>query len=161
MTDKKVCVKGFTLIELIIVIAVVSILVALAVPAYQEYTIRARVTECVSAAAVPKIQVSEYRLSMGRWPSNAMEAGIDQSFSALQVGLSKYCRIFFYNFSQGDFAIWVNSEELDSALDGVQIIPVMSPVESNSGIDWFCTRGFTQDDALRYLPSSCRVDNIY
>ena len=53
--------RGFTLIELMIVIAIVAILVALAVPAYSDYSIRAKVSECIAAAAVPKINISEYK----------------------------------------------------------------------------------------------------
>ena len=67
--------QGFTLIELMIVIAIVAILVALAVPAYQDYTIRAKVGECVNAAAVPKLQISEYYETVGNFPPDANEAG--------------------------------------------------------------------------------------
>ena len=80
------------------------------------------------------------------------------------AGLSKYCRIFFYNNAKGDFAIWVNSEEIDASLAGVLIIPVLSPVESAPGVDgndWYCTYGFTNAIAIKYLPSTCRVDNIF
>ena len=53
--------KGFTLIELMIAIAIVAILLVMAVPAYQDYTIRSKIAECVNGAAVPKVAISEYR----------------------------------------------------------------------------------------------------
>jgi prepilin-type N-terminal cleavage/methylation domain-containing protein len=58
---------GFTLIELMIVIAIVAILVALAVPAYEVYTIRAKVTECIAATAPPKIAITEYYQTTPFW----------------------------------------------------------------------------------------------
>ena len=65
MLDMKRVEKGFTLIELMIVIAIVAILVALAVPAYQDYTIRAKVGECINNGAVAKLSISEYRETTG------------------------------------------------------------------------------------------------
>jgi len=61
--------KGFTLIELMIVIAILGILMAIAIPAYQDYTIRAKVSECVNNLAPLKTGVSEYVLSNGTFPS--------------------------------------------------------------------------------------------
>ena len=55
---------GFTLIELMLVISIIAILVALAVPAYQEYSTRAKVTECMVGAAPAKLAVSEYMSTM-------------------------------------------------------------------------------------------------
>ncbi len=154
--------SGFTLIELMIVIAIVAILVMLAVPAYNSYTIRAKVTECIHAAAVPKLSITEFRQTTGRWPSTATEAAIDQSFAAFIAQLSHYCHIFFYNNGEGDFGIWVDSAEVDASLEGLLIIPVMSPVVNSSGNnDWYCTYGFTSSIAIKYLPSTCRVDNIF
>jgi prepilin-type N-terminal cleavage/methylation domain-containing protein len=60
--------QGFTLIELMIVIAIVAILVALAVPAYKDYTVRTKVAECINGAAVPKLAISEFYESMAAWP---------------------------------------------------------------------------------------------
>src|SRR5210317_1099308 len=80
--------QGFTLIELMIVIAIVAILVALAVPAYQDYTIRAKVGECINAAAVPKLQISEYYETVGSFPPDISTAGI------VAQGASQYCEIY-------------------------------------------------------------------
>jgi type IV pilus assembly protein PilA len=68
--------RGFTLIELMIVMAIVAILVSLAVPAYQDYKIRAEVDEGISLSSSAKMAVSEYYLVLGVWPKNNQEAGL-------------------------------------------------------------------------------------
>ncbi|ENW1951890.1 pilin [Neisseria gonorrhoeae] len=69
--------KGFTLIELMIVIAIVGILAAVALPAYQDYTARAQVSEAILLAEGQKSAVTEYYLNNGKWPENNDEAGTD------------------------------------------------------------------------------------
>ncbi|MBH6053100.1 pilin [Neisseria meningitidis] len=68
--------KGFTLIELMIVIAIVGILAAVALPAYQDYTARAQVSEAILLAEGQKSAVTEYYLNHGEWPSNNTSAGV-------------------------------------------------------------------------------------
>ena len=71
--------KGFTLIELMIVVAIVGILAAVAIPAYQDYTIRAQVSEGLSLASAAKAAVVESYGSNGAWPDNNTEAGLGDS----------------------------------------------------------------------------------
>jgi len=68
--------KGFTLIELMIVVAIIGILAAIAIPAYQDYTIRAQVTEGLNLASAAKAAVSESFGSNGIWPADNIGAGL-------------------------------------------------------------------------------------
>ncbi|ENX1280166.1 pilin, partial [Neisseria gonorrhoeae] len=71
--------KGFTLIELMIVIAIVGILAAVALPAYQDYTARAQVSEAILLAEGQKSAVTEYYLNHGTWPEDNTSAGVAAS----------------------------------------------------------------------------------
>lgn len=68
--------KGFTLIELMIVVAIIGILAAIAIPAYQDYTIRAQVSEGMNMAAAAKAAVAETYLNRGTAPANRLQAGM-------------------------------------------------------------------------------------
>jgi type IV pilus assembly protein PilA len=69
--------KGFTLIELMIVVAIIGILAAIAIPAYQDYTIRAQVTEGLNLAAAAKTAIAESFASNQAWPTDNTSAGLD------------------------------------------------------------------------------------
>ncbi|HGJ8871570.1 TPA: pilin [Neisseria gonorrhoeae] len=76
--------KGFTLIELMIVIAIVGILAAVALPAYQDYTARAQVSEAILLAEGQKSAVTEYYPNHGEWPKNNASAGVASSASDIK-----------------------------------------------------------------------------
>jgi type IV pilus assembly protein PilA len=74
--------KGFTLIELMIVVAIIGILAAIAIPAYQDYTVRSKVTELINAAGVCKTSVAEYYQTKGAMPTNITQSGCSNTGTA-------------------------------------------------------------------------------
>src|SRR4051812_34337008 len=78
--------KGFTLIELMIVVAIIGILAAIAIPAYQDYTVRSQVTEGLNLASDMKAAVAETYAQSGQWPTNNVAVGITGVKSGKYVG---------------------------------------------------------------------------
>lgn len=137
--------KGFTLIELMIAVAIVGILSAVALPAYQDYTIRAQVTEGVSLASGAKAFVAEYHSNKGEFPDETAAAEYSGStgkyVSGVAVGADGVITATF----GGD----ANSNITDEGENTVVLTPT---VESNGNISWECTGTV----ASKYLPSSCK-----
>ena len=147
--------KGFTLIELMIVIAIVAILVAIAVPAYQDYTIRTKVGECVNNGAVAKLSISEFRETTGTWPANAGEAGLGNGTN-VTAGVSQFCDAFIY-VNGNNFSINVNEPNVDSNIAGAIQPTLTAVVNGTSGnVDWSCSQGGTSPLNVKYLPATCR-----
>ena len=147
--------QGFTLIELMIVIAIVAILVALAVPAYQDYIVRAKFGECVNGAAPGKLAIAEFRMTDGtNWPT-ATESGFVKSVT----GLSTECTAYVYAPASGKLTVNGNSAALGiTGVLGAVLTPNMQG-GNDTNINWRCTNGgtgVTVATNIKYLPSSCR-----
>ena len=139
--------RGFTLIELMIVVAIIGILAAIAIPAYQDYTIRAKVSEGLALAAPAKTGVAEYYVSIGGLPANNTEAGVAPAtditgdyVSSVQVSAS------------GLITITYNSKESKISGKEVQLVPSTTP----GSVNFECGSPSTDGINTRYLPPECR-----
>jgi type IV pilus assembly protein PilA len=131
---------GFTIIELMIAVAIIGILAALAIPAYQTYIARSRVSEGILFASDAKSNVAQYYLSTGNFPSSNSEAGIPVTISSPMVASIDV---------SGNGQVIVTTSI--SGITNGSII--FSPLASSSGITWTCTGGNLDGN---YRPSNCR-----
>lgn len=144
--------KGFTLIELMIVIAIIGILAVIALPAYQDYTARAQVSEAISLMEGQKSAVVEYYADKGTWPKNNTEAGI----AAPTDIKGKYVAQVSVG-ANGVLTATMKNKDVNNDIKGK--IVMLSPdvtgnaASSKGSFTWTCKKG-TVDS--KFLPSSCR-----
>lgn len=139
--------KGFTLIELMIVVAIIGILAAVALPAYQDYTIRAKVTEGMTQASAAKLAVSETAQSIGGLASvTAANSGY-----AFTVSSATNAYVASVAIANGG-VITVTTKNTGAA---TQPAFTLSPTQAsaNDQITWVCAK--TAGEA-KHLPASCR-----
>ena len=136
--------QGFTLIELMIVVAIIGILAAVAIPAYQDYTIRAKVTEGLSLASAGKTAVSEYFASNGSLPTDNDTAGLAVSTTIAGNSVNSVEVL-----SSGAIEVTFNSST--PAISGSTIS--LTPSTTGGQVTWNCTGGDLEN---KYRPSSCR-----
>ncbi|EJU63872.1 pilin [Neisseria meningitidis] len=157
--------KGFTLIELMIVIAIVGILAAVALPAYQDYTARAQVSEAILLAEGQKSAVTEYYLNHGEWPANNSSAGVASVSTDIK---GKY--VAGVKVEKGVITATMASSNVNNEIKGKKLS--LWAKRQNGSVKWFCgqpvTRDNTATDAVtaandnngkintKHLPSTCR-----
>ncbi|HGO7030482.1 TPA: pilin [Neisseria meningitidis] len=157
--------KGFTLIELMIVIAIVGILAAVALPAYQDYTARAQVSEAILLAEGQKSAVTEYYLNHGKWPGGNSDAGVASS-STIK---GKYVQSV--EVKNGVVTATMASTGVNKEIQGKKLS--LWAKRQDGSVKWFCGQPVTRDanasaDAVKadtdatnkidtkHLPSTCR-----
>ncbi|HFC7669410.1 TPA: pilin [Neisseria meningitidis] len=156
--------KGFTLIELMIVIAIVGILAAVALPAYQDYTARAQVSEAILLAEGQKSAVTEYYLNHGIWPGDNSSAGVATSSEIKGKYVEKV------EVANGVVTAQMASSGVNKEIQGRKLS--LWAKRQNGSVKWFCgqpvTRTATNADAVtaatpdtdkintKHLPSTCR-----
>lgn len=140
--------RGFTLIELMIVVAIVGILAALAIPAYQNYTARAKVAEVLAIAARDKTAISEYYTSQGTMPTTA-QAGINTA-----IAQSNYLTAATVVAGSGTAVATVTYTlgNLGPA-DAIGTI-IFTGTGTANGVQWVCNTGTLPN---QYRPSNCRL----
>jgi type IV pilus assembly protein PilA len=161
--------KGFTLIELMIVVAIIGILAAIAIPAYQDYTIRAQVTEGLTLSDAVKVAVADFYTQNGAFPApglvTAAPAGL--GFTAVSQGKYGSVDILAAGVIQATFAGAQVNAKLAAA--GFNIVGIAPGISANGDLVWQCGRsaapalpGGTAPAAngtttpAKWLPASCK-----
>ncbi|GBE47136.1 fimbrial protein precursor [bacterium BMS3Bbin12] len=153
MTRKQ---QGFTLIELMIVIAIIGILAAIAIPAYQDYTIRAKVTEGLSLADGAQTAVAETYQSNGAFPASNLNASYGLSPKADITG--KYVDNVAVAGGTGVISITFKNN-LGGSPSANGTILTFTPSTTNGAIAWACgyaPGGSGTTVPSKYLPANCR-----
>jgi type IV pilus assembly protein PilA len=140
--------QGFTLIELMIVVAIIGILAAIAIPAYQDYTIRAQVSEGLNLSGSAKVAVTEYFQDRGVMPPTMTAAGLPTNATdiagnyVLSVGVGASNGVITVTYGNS-----ANAQITNQTL-------ILTPVTSNPGsVEWDCSAGTVLD---KHRPAACR-----
>jgi type IV pilus assembly protein PilA len=150
--------KGFTLIELMIVVAIIGILAAIAIPAYQNYTIRSQVTEGLSLADGWKTAVSEFYAQNGVMPSGSTSTGSSTTIAAAGTTSGKYVSKIEIE-AGGDVKITYGGENANKKIPASAVLGLYPGLSANDDIVWVCGLA-TPPTTLKTAPTITTATNI-
>jgi type IV pilus assembly protein PilA len=137
--------KGFTLIELMIVVAIIGILAAIAIPAYQDYTVRAKASELIVAASPCKTGVSEF------WGTNSQTFPADNAAAGCTSIVTKY--VASVAVANGVITVTAGTGLGGTPVTADNTTITMTPSAGTNAVNWTCAPGTMP---AKFLPASCR-----
>lgn len=141
--------KGFTLIELMIVVAIIGILAAVALPAYQDYTARSQMSEALSLGAGARTAVTEFYTSNGQFPTGNESAGLAVNGEDIA---GKY--VHSVEVDGGLIEVTMKGAGIAEGIRGKTM--VLSAATKAGSVEWTCKTGGDTPVDSKFLPTSCR-----